>query len=169
MNKNKEISGYAFIFILGLLFTIKAYMIPLPLLQQDVNTTPSFFPVCTGTIFTTFALILLIGRLISNGKKATITNKGPLLQKKSIPAFLILSTLLFYIILMQVFGWFLCSMLMLGAVLAIAGKTTNKRIHLWAIALFSVFFPVTIFILFDYLLGVPLPRGIWSLESLLGM
>lgn len=168
MNKNREISGYAFIFILGILFTIKAYMIPLPLLQQDVTTTPSFFPVCAGTIFTIFALILFIGSLISNGKKATITNKEPLPQK-SIPAYLILSTLLFYIILMQVFGWFLCSMLMLGVVLAIAGKATNKRINLWAISLFAVFFPVTIFILFDYLLGVPLPRGIWSLESLLGM
>ena len=61
-------------------------------------------------------------------------------------------------------------MLMVGIVLIIAGKSTVKqKLHPWVIVLFSVMFTVAVFLLFDFLLDVPLPRGLWSLEILLGI
>lgn len=169
MNKNREIAVYIFIFLMGLVFTIKAYLIPAPFLQQDVNTTPAFFPVVSGVIFTLLSLILLISSFTQKKKNVAISNKDKSLRE-FIPSFKILSTLLIYIVLMQVFGWLLCSMLMIGVVLTIAGKSTvKKKLRPWVIVLFSVLFPVAVFLLFDFLLDVPLPRGLWSLEILLGI
>jgi len=169
MNKNKEIAGYIVIFLMGLVFTIKAYLIPAPFLQQDVNTTPAFFPLVAGIIFTSLSLILIISFLTQKQKNVEISNKETSLRE-FIPSFTILATLLIYIVLMQVFGWLLCSMLMVGIVLIIAGKSTVKqKLRPWVIVLFSVMFTVAVFLLFDFLLDVPLPRGLWSLEILLGI
>ncbi|MBW2062610.1 MAG: tripartite tricarboxylate transporter TctB family protein [Deltaproteobacteria bacterium] len=166
MNNKADILGSLFLLVLGVAFSIKAYLIPLPLLQQDVNTTPAFFPVLVGLIFVILALIQLTNSILS-WKRSEKSDLRKLSVRRMAPALILLPILLAYIILIQVFGWFLCSVLMTVAVIAISASALGKQMSIWKNALFAVGFSVVIFILFNHLLGVPLPSGIWSLEILL--
>jgi phosphatidylserine synthase len=167
MNKKIETSGAAFLFLLGLVFTIEAYLIPKPILQQDLNTTPAFFPVLAGSTFTGLALIHLVKCWTSREKKESVFEG--IHFRKQIPGLLIMIVLLAYIILMEIFGWLLCSVLMLGAVLTISEIVTKKRKKVWTNLLLALVLSIAVFIIFNYLLGVPLPQGIWGLEVLWGL
>jgi|GEM_PF-1871963 lysylphosphatidylglycerol synthetase-like protein (DUF2156 family) len=170
MERLKTVVGPALLTAMGGLFTVKAATMPTPLLQQDLNTTPAFFPVTVGSIFTGLALIQTTAGVLTlkKGELGRLTEE-PQSPRRMQPALLLLLILLGYVLLMQVFGWFACSVLMLTAVISLAGAAMGRRPWSWMNLGMALGLSVLVFVIFDIILGVPLPRGRWSLELLVGM
>ncbi|RJQ74052.1 MAG: tripartite tricarboxylate transporter TctB family protein [Desulfobacteraceae bacterium] len=168
MEVKPDVKGAALLLAIGLFFTVNAYFIPLPLMMQDVVTTPAFFPTAVGSIFSFLALCQLIVALRAKaGSPEPGVTDSPRQRRR--PAIFILILLLGYIIAMQLFGFLASSVVMMAAALAISAGALGKKHSGWVTLLLAVVFSVAAFILFDLLLDVPLPRGIWSVERLFGM
>jgi cytochrome b561 len=166
MRKGGELIGSLFLFLLGVLFTIEARRIPIPILQQDINTTPSFFPFVVGIVFSTLALFHIVQSVVRTG--GTVIDQGPRVSPlKRRMAVAILAVILFYIICMQIIGWLLSSFFMVLLVITFTSKALQMPLHLTRTVVIAGAFSAGVFFLFDYLLGVPLPAGIWSIESVL--
>lgn len=168
MNPKSDVKGALFLFLLGLFFTVKAWFIPKPLIQQDVTTTPAFFPLLVGSVFTGLALIQLLMALFLRRPSEPATEQR-ISMRRRLPAFSILVILFGYIVAMQIFGWLASSIAMVAVVLWVSAAATQRRTNLWLNLLLAVTFALAVFVIFDLLLNVPLPRGIWSIEAGMGL
>ncbi|MBW2559522.1 MAG: tripartite tricarboxylate transporter TctB family protein [Deltaproteobacteria bacterium] len=168
MSKKMEVVGSVFLVVLGITHTYLSFFIEVPLLQQDVNTLPSYVPILGGVIFTALALFELIRAVVTGTRKDGVES-ALLSFRQIIPGISLLAVFLAYIILMQIFGWILCSVVTVTAVMTIAEWVMKRRKRILVNFLLGMGMSAIAFTVFDYLLDVPLPVGIWSIECLLGI
>ena len=168
MSKRFEVIGAVFVVMLGITHTYLSFLIKAPLLSQDVNTSPSYMPILVGIIFTVLALFELVRTMVTKAR-GDIAQKAPLSFRQFISVISLLGVFITYIILMEILGWILCSIVMVTAALTIAELAMKGRRRIGANFLFGIGLAIIAFIIFDYLLNVPLPKGPWSVENLLGM
>ena len=169
MNQKMETCGALLLFVMGAAFTIFASRIPEPMLQQDMNTTPAFFPVLVGAIFSLLSLAQFLKTLLNRPSSGGAVETRAKAWVRLKPAFMIMGVLAAYIIMMQVIGWMISSFLMTVSVFLIAATRERRKAGLPLLLLIGLTLTALVFIVFDRLLGVPLPRGVFSPELMLGL
>ncbi|MBS3810080.1 MAG: tripartite tricarboxylate transporter TctB family protein [Desulfobacterales bacterium] len=169
MEKRAEIVCALFLLLLGVGFSIRAWNIPEPMLMQSVNTPPGFFPLLTGILFSVLSLIYLLSSILSSQADAPEESETFASRLKRMkPAFFILIILLAYIILLDVFGWLLCTFAMAFGVLVIAERATTHDRKIMKNLLLALVITVAMYLTFATFLGVMLPTpGLWGLENLI--
>ncbi len=169
MNRKAEIGGTLFLLVLGVLFTVETSLIPKPMLMQDLNTSPSFLPVTVGIIFSLLALAQLVTVFRATAQRPTANKTMAEWYVSARPVLIVLGILVAYVLLMQIIGWLISTVFMISAVLKVAAARTQRKASLSLIIVISVSLTALVFLIFDLSLGVPMPRGIYSLETLLGL
>ena len=167
MNRKAEIRGAILFLFVGIAFTIVANRIPAPMLQLDTNTTPATFPTMIGLLFSLISLGLLIKTIFS---PAALENPSPINVWKWVRtmkySIAVIGTLLLYLIAMQIIGWIVSSFLMIVSIFMIIRSKEESKSKVSQIIVLGIVITTMIFIIFDLLLGVPLPKGVFSFELL---
>ena len=168
MTKRVATVGSAFLVVIGITHTYLSCIIETPLLVQDVNTLPSYMPILGGVIFTALALFELIKAVMTDTTEDTVGKKS-VSFRQILPGITLFSVFLAYIIFMEIFGWILSSVVTVTAILTIVEWVMKGRKRIWVNFLVGIGMSAIAFFIFDYLLHVPLPIGIWSVECLFGI
>lgn len=138
--------GVIFFMLVGIWFLVNALFLPGDAGTADVG--PSVFPILSAVGLIVASIIYLIKVIREKNKsgqeKITINNRNKVLSAIGI--------LIAYVLIIDVIGYYIASVIMIPLLLVISGIRNVVRI-----GILSMGFLLFIFVGFDTLLGIPLP------------
>ncbi len=130
------------------------------ILKSNYNSiSPELMPRIIGVVAVIVSVLMLI-QAVSNYKKAEVSSDNK--KSESILSFLdkdkiiIIVMLIIYLLLINIIGYIISTILLSLAILNYLDRNHIKRN-----IVFSVIFPIACFIIFNYLLQIWLPMGIF--------
>ena len=152
----REITTLIFWFGLSLFFCIESFRLGLGSLHAP---GPGFLTFWVSLVVGLLAVILC---LQERGKKF-LKNAAPLFRGKNLRNIIYANVFLYgYAVLFDKIGFFLCTVFFIGCCLKVIGSKKWKIVILGSISM-----AVVAYMVFDYWLAIPLPKGKWVERLLL--
>ena len=144
----------------GGIYAYVAAGIPKSMLSDEVG--PGGVPFWVGVLVVAVSCLLLLKGLVST----RVGETGPSTQPAEIPGnwrtvIGLLMVLVGYVLFVEFLGYLLTASLLIGTVALLAGHTHSRQLYL-----FSVVSAVVLYLVFQKIMGIDLPKGLFSLIAL---
>ncbi len=144
----------------GGIYAYVAAGIPKSMLSDEVG--PGGVPFWVGVLVVAVSCLLFLKGLVSTRVGETDPSTQPAeISGNWRTAISLLMVLVGYVLFVEFLGYLLTASLLIGTVALLAGHTHSRRLYL-----FSVLSAAVLYLVFQKIMGIDLPKGLFSLIAL---